>query len=147
MNSDKIITDPENSSVKHDPANRAEINKHVEIVVDITIKLVALAALLIACYLIVEPFVALVVWASVLAISLYPPFLSLKKAFGGRGGAAATTITVLFLVLLIAPIVWMSISTGLSLEGLGHRVQSGELTIPPPYESVKNWPIIGGKVY
>jgi predicted PurR-regulated permease PerM len=108
---------------------------------------VALAALLISCYFIIEPFVALIVWASVLSISLNPLFLSLKKLFRGKGGLAATVITVLFMLLLIAPIVWMSISTGMSLQSLGEEVKSGELAIPPPNESVKSFPLVGNTIY
>jgi len=117
-----------------------ESDNRIGVIVDISIKLVALAALLISCYFIIEPFVALIVWASVLSISLNPLFLSLKKLFRGKGGLAATVITVLFMLLLIAPIVWMSISTGMSLQSLGEQVKSGELAIPPPNESVKSFP-------
>src|SRR6185295_7549724 len=126
MNADQPSTTPAILTAEQIEAN-AEGSKRVNIVVDISLKLVALAALLISCYFIIEPFVALTVWATVLAISLYPLFLSLKKLFWGKGGVAATIITVLFLLVLIAPIVWMSISTGLSLQNLGQQVQSGEL--------------------
>lgn len=129
------------------PDHTAERTKRFNDVVDVSIKMTALAALLISCYYILEPFVAPVLWATILAISINPLFVSLRKRLWGRSFPAAAFITILFLLILIAPIVWMSISTGLSLENLGQEVRSGNLAIPPPDESVKTIPLVGKPIF
>ncbi|MFI5135459.1 MAG: AI-2E family transporter [Chitinophagales bacterium] len=120
---------------------------NVESIIDICLRITALAALLIFCYKILEPFISLMIWSIVLAVSINPMFHSVKKLFRGRGALAAVSITVLFLAVLITPIVWMSISTGMSLENLGEQIKAGNVSIPPPSQSVASIPLIGKPIY
>src|SRR5262249_23515567 len=127
--------------------NNSERNKRFQEIIDITIRLGALFALLLGCYRILEPFVSLMIWSMVLAVSVNPLFVSLKKLFRGRSAPAAVVITVLFLVVLIAPVVWMSISTGMSLSEIGDQIQSGNIKIPAPSDRVLSIPVVGKPIY
>jgi predicted PurR-regulated permease PerM len=100
-----------------------------------------------ACYFILAPFITLMVWASVLAITLYPLQKKIANRLKGRNGWAASIITVLMLAIMIAPAVWLLLSTVKELKELAELYRAGQFHIPPPPDNVKGWPLIGSKVY
>ena len=53
---------------------------------------------------IIAPFVSVLLWAVIIAVSAYPAFLWLSKKMGGRSGWAATVFVFLLLILMIGPI-------------------------------------------
>ena len=116
-------------------------------IVHIAIQLLALGVLLYFCFSVVSPFVNIVTWSAILAITLYPLHQKLKNAMGGRSALAATIITILMLMILIAPAVWVMIRTGGELKGVISDYRAGRITVPPPAESVKSWPVIGNKAH
>lgn len=116
-------------------------------VVHHAIQLLALGLLLIWCFKILEPFITPLVWGSVLAIALYPLHKMLTNKLRGRNAWSATIITVLTLLLIIGPAVWLLLATVDEFKELGHAYREGELAVPPPAEKVKDWPLIGPKVY
>ena len=116
-------------------------------VIHYTLQLLALALLLISCYLILSPFITLLVWASVLAITLYPLQKIMVGRLRGRNGWAATIITLLMLAVLIAPSVWLLLSTVKEVKSLADLYRTGQFNIPPPPEDVKDWPLIGNHVF
>ena len=116
-------------------------------VIHYTLQLVALALLLMACYFILAPFLMLIVWAGVLAITLYPLQKMIAGRFKGRNGLAATIITILMLAILIAPAVWLLLSTVKEIKELAELYRAGQFNIPPPPDNVKGWPLIGNKVF
>jgi predicted PurR-regulated permease PerM len=94
-----------------------------------------------------SPFLALMLWALILAIAIYPLHQRLAARLGGRPGRAATLL-VLGLVLLIGvPFVLLSASFASHIQGVYTAFDNGTLTISRPNSSVAEWPLIGGKVY
>ncbi len=104
----------------------------------------ALAAL---CFQIFAPFLTLMVWALILAVTLYPMQEFVAARIGGRQGLAATLIVVLGIALIIVPTAILMSSLGDSIQRLVHDVQDNTLVIPAPRESVAGWPVIGERVY
>lgn len=111
------------------------------------IQLLALSLLLVWCFRILEPFISLLVWAMVLAIALYPLHRILVKKLRGRNSWSATIITVLMVLIIIGPSVWLLMASVTELKELGQSYRAGEISIPPPPDKVKNWPGIGEKAY
>lgn len=116
-------------------------------VVHYTIQLLALALLMWACYMIIAPFITLLIWSSVLAITLYPLHKMLVGKLRGRNGWAATIITVLMISVLIVPAVWLLFSTVSEFKQLADLYRAGQFHIPPPPDNVKEWPVIGRKTF
>jgi len=116
-------------------------------VVHYALQLLALSLLLVWCFMILQPFITPLVWASVLAIALYPTHSLLRKKLKNRNGLSAAIITILMLLLIIGPAVWLLFATVDEFKELGHAYKTGELHIPPPTEKVKEWPLVGSKVY
>ncbi len=51
------------------------------------------------------------------------------------------------LTILIAPAVWLLLSTVKEVRELAELYRAGQFNIPPPPDNVKGWPLIGNKVF
>jgi predicted PurR-regulated permease PerM len=111
--------------------------------VEAALRIGAVALLVVWVFSIVKPFIVPVIWGVIIAIALFPVFNKLRRALGGRGGMAATLLTVLLLVLLIAPTVMLTNALIDNSIQLSERISEGALGIPPPSERVAGWPVIG----
>src|SRR4051812_44546323 len=65
-----------------------------------------LGGLVYASWVIVLPFLGALTWAVMIAYATYPLYERLRALFGGRGGLAAATMSLLSAVVLFAPLVW-----------------------------------------
>jgi len=83
----------------------------------------------------------------ILAISLYPLHQALARKMGGRQGWAATVIALLGIALIVTPAALLLGSLGDSVHDLVDGVQQNTLQVPPPRQSVAEWPVIGKRVY
>ncbi len=99
------------------------------------------------CFKIVEPFITPIVWGIIIAVAIFPLFEKLQSAMGGRSKLAATVITLLGLAVIIVPTVLLAGSLAETTEALAEGYMGGTLKIPPPAESVANWPVVGKKLY
>jgi predicted PurR-regulated permease PerM len=113
---------------------------------DAVIRISLLALMVAWCFNIIRPFIQPVLWAVIFAVALYPVFLKLQSMLGGREKMAATLMTLLALAILIIPSVMLSESLIESSKTLTEEIKAGTLTIPPPSEKVKDWPLIGEKL-
>lgn len=114
---------------------------------DVLIRAGLILALVLLCYLVFAPFLVLMVWALILAVTLYPLHQAMARRIGGRQGLAATAIAVLGVVLIVAPTALLMSSMGDSVHQLIKDVQNNSLQIPPPRPGVAEWPLVGDKVY
>jgi predicted PurR-regulated permease PerM len=116
-------------------------------VYDITIRLFILILIVTWCLMILYPFVSIILWSLILAMAMHPLHSLLARKMGGRPKLASFIIVFSILAVVILP-------TGLLMGSLVEEVKelkvsydNGTLTIPPPAEKVKEWPIIGEKLY
>lgn len=63
------------------------------------------AILVIGCYVVIRPFLSALLWASILCFSTWPLYKWLETRLKGRSTLAATTMTVLIALVLLAPFV------------------------------------------
>jgi predicted PurR-regulated permease PerM len=116
-------------------------------IVHLGIQLLALTFLIIWCFDILDPFLTPFIWAAILAVSLYPMHQRLTKLLKGRGVWAAVLITLFFMVVFVSLVGWLGIRTGSEVKSEIIAFQEGKLKIPPPAEKVKDWPLVGRKVF
>ncbi|KXB31224.1 permease [Dechloromonas denitrificans] len=114
---------------------------------DVLIRAGLILALVALCFQIFSPFLTLMVWALILAITLYPMHQSLAAKMANKQGRAATVIVLLGIVLIVAPTTVLMSSLGDSIQQLVSNVQENSLQIPPPRDGVKEWPVVGKKVH
>ncbi len=92
---------------------------------------IALIALIVAwSIMIIAPFVGVLLWGIIIAVSAYPAFVWLARKLGGRAGLAATIFVVLMLTLIIGPIAGSVPGFTDSIRDLAGQIQSGSLAIP-----------------
>jgi len=114
---------------------------------DVLIRAGLIAVLAMLCYVVFAPFLTLMAWALILAITLYPVQRSLARWIGGRQGLAATILVVAGVLLVVAPMALLVNSFGSSIQDFIGAVQNNTLKIPGPREGVQTWPIVGKKIY
>jgi predicted PurR-regulated permease PerM len=116
-------------------------------IIQLAVRLGLLAFLAYWSFVLVLPFIPILVWSMVLAVALYPPYDWLSKHLGGRPKLAATIITLVVLAIIVGPVAWFGVGLIESLQELGDHLSSGTLAIPSPPEGVKDWPIVGAQAY
>lgn len=99
------------------------------------------------CARIFSPFASIMLWALILAVTLYPLHLKLRDALNCSDGRAATLIALVGLLLLGVPTVLLGMSLVDHVTDLLSRWQAGTLSVTPPAETVREWPIVGEQVY
>ncbi len=118
------------------------ITKATEVVIRISV----LALIVGWCFLIMAPFLSVIIWAVVIAIATYPIFNTLKRKFGDRGKLAAFTISFSFLMIILVPSILLGDSLYAGIRHLKSIYDSGNFHIPPPDERVASWPAIAQPV-
>jgi predicted PurR-regulated permease PerM len=106
-----------------------------------------LLALVLLCYAAIAPFLTLLIWSVILAVTLYPVHQLLAGKLGGRQGLAATLLVVLGVVLIVVPSSVLLTSLADSLHRLIRDVQTNSLAIRAPSDAVATWPIVGPKLH
>lgn len=114
---------------------------------DVFIRAGLIFALTVLCYRIFSPFLSLMVWAVILAVSLYPLQKTVAKRLGGRQGLTATLLTIIFIVVIVAPTSVLVTSLGDSARELFDGIKNNTLQIPPPRAGVADWPVVGKKLH
>jgi hypothetical protein len=83
------------------------------LVLDVLIRAGLILAMALLCYQVLSPFLTLMVWALILAVTLYPLHQALASKIGGKQGLAATLLVVVGIVLIVVP-------TAMLLSSLSH---------------------------
>jgi hypothetical protein len=137
----------ERSIMMTGPSDPAQEKRLAGLLLDVLIRAGLILALVMLCYRVFSPFLVLMVWALILAVTLYPLHRRWPRRMGGRTGWAATLITVLGVALIVAPTACCVNSMGDSVHGLIDQVQQNTLQIPPPRPGVAEWPVVGPKIH
>ena len=115
--------------------------------IDTLIRFGLIALLAVSCFEIFKPFLSLMLWSLILAITLYPlQTRMVGKIFGGEG-RTATVIVFLVICIILVPSCLLGVALIDSVEHAMDIARSGRLQIPAPAESVASWPLIGQRVY
>jgi predicted PurR-regulated permease PerM len=116
-------------------------------VIQLAIRLGLLAFLIYWTFVLIRPFVPILVWSIVLAVALYPVFGLLARLLGGRPRLAAAILTVVNLGIVIGPATWLGLSAVEGVKELAASLGAGNLVVPSPPQVVKNWPLIGPQLH
>ena len=114
---------------------------------DVLIRAGLIAILVISCYQIFRPFLDLMLWSMILAITLYPLHGMLKSKLGNSDSRAAGLIVVIAIIILLIPVYLLGDSLAASVQQTIAAVKSGAFHIPPPADSVASWPLVGNTLH
>jgi len=88
------------------------------------------------------------IWSIIVAVALYPFYKKVINIFNGKKKGLLST---LFIVILLALITMPTFSVTESIvdtsKELYHNFDNGTLEIPPPTDNVKEWPLVGKKLF
>lgn len=119
----------------------------VQLAIDLLIKLGVLMLLLIWCFYIIRPFISIVFWALIIAVTLLPFFNTLAKKLGNRKKLAATIISILLLSVILVPSAIFTDSLVAGIQKMNKDLDEERFVVPPPPDDVAGWPVIGSTVH
>ncbi len=110
----------------------------------LTLGVVAILAMAGAAVWVMKPFIAAIVWATMIVIATWPMLVGLQRRLGGRRGPAVAVMVVGLLAMLVVP-VWIGVS---AIADNADRVTAAvrgvaEHGLPPPPAWVEGIPLVG----
>lgn len=114
---------------------------------DVLIRAGLILVMTMLCYRIFSPFLPLMLWALILAVTLYPVHQPFARMLGGKQGLAATLLVLACIVLIVGPASALISSLADSTYALISSIRNNTLRIPAPSPEAAGWPIIGKKVH
>lgn len=111
------------------------------------VRLSFLALLVFWCLQILAPFINPILGGIVIAIAVKTPYAKLSRVLGGRPKLAAVLLVVIALFVLIVPTLALGASLVDSTAGLSDDLLHDQIEIPPPRDSVADWPLVGPQLH
>lgn len=106
-----------------------------------------IGSLIVASLLVLQPFLAAIVWATTLVIATWPVMLHIQDLSGGRRWLAVTTMTLILLLVVLLP---LSIAIGAVIahsdEIAGLAAAAPDFHMPKPPEWLTSVPLIGSSI-
>ena len=131
--------DNKNEQVKEETSIRRSINT--------ALRIGFIALLLVGSFLVLKPFLAPVLWGIIIAVAIFPLHKRFSRVLGNREKLSATLLVLIGIALLVVPSMMFISSTAESMQSISEKMDDGSLSVPPPDESVADWPIVGSTVY
>ena len=114
---------------------------------DTLIRIALIGGLFWLCFQVFSPFLKLMVWSIILAVTLYPLHQWMARRLGGRQGLTSVILSVIAVAVIVVPTWLLMNSFADSIRRSVGAVQENRVQIPPPRESVQNWPLVGKKIH
>jgi predicted PurR-regulated permease PerM len=129
------------------PLRASRPGRSGEDVVQIAIRLGLLALLIYWSFILLQPFIPILAWSVILTVALYPAFVWLSAHLGHRPRIAAALLTIIVLAVFLGPATWLGLGLVDGLVSISDKLTSGDLTIPAPPDSIREWPLIGATLH
>ena len=114
---------------------------------DVLVRVGLIGTLAVLCYRVFAPFLSLMAWSTILAVTMYPLHQWIARKSGGRQWLASATLMIIGFLLIIVPSGLLMNSFADSVRNFVGAVEDNRLAIPAPPEGVEQWPIVGKKVH
>ncbi len=114
---------------------------------DITIRLLITLLIVVWCLMIIYPFASIVLWSLILTLALLPLHKSLSERLGGSPKLSSFIIVFSIIVILVVPTAILIGNLLGEVKEQKANYENGTFAIPPPNEKVKEWPLVGDKLY
>lgn len=116
-------------------------------IVTLVVQIAILAVLVYWTFVLVKPFLTIIIWSIILGVLLHPAFEWAVNRLRFNRLVAASLVTVLCLAVLLGPAAWLGMSLIDTARSAAGRLGAGDIHIPPPVEAIRQWPFIGDRVY
>ena len=119
----------------------------VNIAIEIAVKLFLLGIVLYWAFMILKPFIVLVIWAIIIAVALAPFIDKMDRRFSWSRSKIIWALVLSAIFALVSPTYFLADSMIASSQEVAHQLQEGTLVVPPPSDKVATWPLVGEKVH
>lgn len=113
----------------------------------LALRLGLLAFLIYWSFILVRPFIPILVWGLILTVALHAPHHWLTRHLGDRPKIAAAMLTMAFLSIVIGPMAWLSFGLVEAVREISRQIDVGALAIPPPPARLQDLPLIGVQMH
>ena len=117
-----------------------------QVAIDVAIRLGFLGLFAYFSLRLVQPFLLILLWAVILAVTFYPVFAWLRDHMGGRGKLAAAIVTLACLAVVLGPAAMLASSLVRTTEVLGGLASLEGLKLPPLPTALGDLPIYGEQI-
>jgi len=124
----------------------AEEQSYIARAREVFIRMSLLTILGVSCFLLLRPFLDLIIAGIIIALGVYPGYQKLTNLLRGRSRLAAVLCTLLLLVAILLPTLLLAETLAEGLRNIAEQLKSGQLRIPPPPPSLDRLPIVGMKL-
>ncbi|WP_373479941.1 AI-2E family transporter [Geminocystis sp.] len=107
------------------------------------IRFFVIGFLLAWCFILIRPFIIIILWAVVLAIALFPVFEWLKNRLGGRRKLSAIILALVGIGIILGPVSIIATVLFHNAQTIVDGIEAGTLVIPPPSPEIADLPVIG----
>jgi predicted PurR-regulated permease PerM len=109
-----------------------------------TLAIIFLVGLMVACFMVVRPFLSAIIWAAMIVIATWPLFIKLQIRLGGRRWLAITIMVLVMLLVLIVPICFAVLTVLDKTDEIVNWVKSAStMKIPEPPAWLAKIPAVG----
>ena len=113
----------------------------------VTLGVMVIGLLVVACLWILKPFLGAIVWASMLVIATWPSLISLQARLGGRRWLAIAIMTLAMLLIVVLPLVLAVATIVANVDQMTSWLSAAAgRPLPPPPDWVAQIPLVGAKV-
>lgn len=126
-----------------DPSNSKSRDQIFDVTINVVIRIGLLLLIGFVSLFVIAPFLTVLLWSVILAVTLFPVYQWLTARFGGRGGIASTLIVLVGLTITLGPASLLVASSIDGLHILEDGLADGSIVMPPPPQGIDEWPFIG----
>lgn len=110
------------------------------------IRMSLLAIMGISCFLLLRPFLHLILTGMIVAVGIYPAYQKLTKVLRGRKNLASVLCTLLLMAVTLLPAILLAGTLIDGIRNVSSQLAAGHLHIPPPPPLLDKLPIVGMKL-
>jgi len=114
---------------------------------DAMIRIGLIVFLVVMCFRIFAPFANIMLWALILAVTLYPLHQGLTKRLKGKQGRAAVLLVLAGILLIAVPSAMIGGSFAKYIHKAYTAYENDTITIKQPDPKVADWPLVGEQIY
>ena len=112
-----------------------------------TLAVLFIGILIAASFWILRPFLASVIWATMVVVSTWPVMTRVQATLGGRRSLAVAVMTLSLLLVLLAPLLMAIVTLVENADRIvGWSKWLAETRVPPPPDWVAGIPVIGDRL-
>lgn len=116
-------------------------------VIELVVKIALISFILYGAFLILKPFIGIVIWATIIAITINPIITMMETKLRWSRTKASVVFSVAVIGLILIPSIGLAAALSDTIGSLIAQFKAGTLHIPAPDIKIATWPIIGKHIY